>query len=99
VRVAAFFVAEEVRADDGLYVRGGFKPIVSFDSFPAATEVPLVVVMEHPPGDEPVLAELEVDVYDQRGDVLEHLTRLSIWTAAFLSTRSACRATCRCRFS
>jgi hypothetical protein len=29
--------------------------------------------MEYPPGEEVVIAELEVDVYDKSGDVVEHL--------------------------
>jgi hypothetical protein len=73
IRVASFFVADEVRADDdGLYVRGGFKPMAAFDSYPVVAQIPLVVVMEYPPGDEAVIAELEVDVYDKSGDVVEH---------------------------
>lgn len=73
IRPAAFLVADEVRADDdGLYVRGGFRPMATFDSYPVDAQIPLVVVMEYPPKDEVVIAELEVDLYNQSGDVVEH---------------------------
>ena len=67
MRVAAFFVAEEVNVSDGLYCRGGFRNVVSYVMYPTEAIAPLVIILEETPTDDPQTFGLEVDVYAQDG--------------------------------
>jgi hypothetical protein len=68
MRVAGFFFAEQINVDDGLYCRGGFRQIATFDSYPASLMMPLVIVVEEIPTDEPQTLDFDVEVFHQ-GDV------------------------------
>jgi hypothetical protein len=68
MRVAAFFFAQQTNVDDGLFCSGGFREIVTYDSYPVTSMMPFVIVLEETPTNEAQTFDLEVQVFAQ-GDI------------------------------
>jgi hypothetical protein len=75
MKVRAFFFAKEITVtpEGGLDVHGGFLTQVTYDSYPQQATLPMVVVMELTPTDEPQTGKLEIVVYDKNEHVVDRV--------------------------
>lgn len=75
MKVRAFFFAKHIHLppDGGIDVTGGFLNEVVYDSYPAQATLPMVVVMEQSPTEEPQTAKLEIVVYDKNERIVNRV--------------------------